>query len=235
MRGISGVENADDVLAEFLNKASGRELNVDDYNTVRTIEVHNKDENAEISAKCREILTSEKCLETVKLAVKEGRSVQLANELGIDCKADILRLLETDLETHCYLCFYLLRDDEYRSKTIAIFLEKLPLGELKAAPTTELGLGKEFKKQQSLDAIVQHLGGYPLEGVELIETALQCSPTRNRNIALNVLQAWVNEKQTPLEQLLPETFALLQRLKEIEPDEKVREKTEKLLNGEIEK
>lgn len=233
--GISEVENADDLLAKFLDKASVRELNIDDYDTVRNIAVHNEDENAEISAKCRGILTSEKCRETVKLAVKEGRSVQLANELGIDCKADILRLLETELEKHCYLCVHLMRDDEYRAKAISLFREKLPLDELKAAPMTEFGLGKEFKKQQCLDAIVQHLGNYPLEGVELVETALQCSPTRNRNIALNVLQAWVNAKQTPLEQLLPKTFALLKKLKELEPDEKVREKTEKLLNGEIEK
>lgn len=232
--GISEIENAEEALAEFLKKASGRGLDFNDYEVVRNIRNYDE-EDGNITALCAEILSSEKCRECVTLAVKDGKAFELANELGIDCKADVLRLLETDLEKHCYLCVHLMSDNEYRAKAIKLFREKLPLEELKAAPTTELGLGKEFKKQQSLDAIVQHLGNYPLEGIDLIETALQCAPARNRNIALNVLQAWVNAKQTPLEKLLPEMFALLKKLKELEPDEKVREKMEKLLNGEIEK
>lgn len=231
--GISSVENAEDALARFLQKASGRTLDITDYETVRGIRGY-CEENAEIAALCGEILGSEQCRACVKLAAKDGRAIELAKELGLDCKADILRLLESDLEKYCYLCVHLLNDDEYRAKAIALFREKLPLDEMKAAPTMELGLGKEFKKQQCLDAVVQHLDGYPLEGIDLIETALQCAPTRNRNMALNALRSWVNTKKTPLSELLPEMFALLQRLSEIEPDEKVREKMEKLIGGEIE-
>lgn len=230
--GISAVENAEEMLSEFLNKANGRELDIDDYEVVRNIRNYDE-EKGKIAELCADILNSEKCRERVEIAVKDGKAVELAKELGIDCKSDILRLLETDLEDHCYLCVHLMSDNEYRAKVITLFGEKLPLDELKAAPSTELGLGKEFKKQQCLDAIVQHLGGYPLEGTDLIETSLQCAPTRNRNMALNALQSWVNTKKTPLSELLPKTFGLLQRLKEVEPDEKVREKMEKLLNGEI--
>lgn len=230
--GISAIENAGEVLAEFLNKASGRELCIDDYEVIRNIRQFAEDDE-KLAALCEEILNSEKCRECVKLAVKEGRAVELAKELGINCNDELLRLLENDLEAHCYLCIHLMSDDEYRAKAIALFREKLPLDELKSAPTTELGLGREFKKQQCLDAIVQHLGHYPLEGTELIETALQCAPTRNRNIALNALQKWTELKNARLQQLLPETFALLCKIKDIEPDEKVREKIEKLINGEI--
>lgn len=229
--GISGIENADDVLTEFLKKASGRELDIDDYEVVRNIRNYDEEDD-NITALCSEILNSEKCRECVTLAVKDGKAIELANELGIDCKADVLRLLETDLEKHCYLCVHLMSDNEYRAKVIALFREKLPLDELKAAPAAELGLGREFKMQRCLDAIVQYLDGYPFEGTELIETALQCAPTRNRNIALKALRGWVNAKQTPLEKLLPEMFVLLKKLKDIEPDEKVREKMEKLLSGE---
>lgn len=229
--GISEVANAGEALAEFLKKASGRELDFNDYEVVRNIRNYDE-ENGNITTMCTEILNSEKCRECVTLAVKDGKAIELANELGIDCKADVLRLLETDLEKHCYLCVHLMNDNEYRAKAVALFREKLPLEEMKSAPTMEMGLGREFKKQQCLDAIVQHLGCYPLEGTELIETALQCAPVRNRNIALNALRGWVKTTQTPLEQLLPKMFALLCGLKDIEPDDKVRVKMEKLLNGE---
>lgn len=231
--GISSVENAEDALTRFLQKASGRTLDVTDYETVRGIRDY-CEENADIAALCGEILGSEQCRECVKSAVKNGEGVELAKSLGIDVKPDVLAVLEKDPEKHCYLCSYLMSDDEYRAKAIALFREKLPLGEMKAAPTTELGLGKEFAKERCLvDAIVQYLGKYPFEGIELIETSLQCAPTRNRHMALNALQGWTDAKQTPLSELLPDMFALLQRLKEIEPDEKVREKMEKLLNGDI--
>lgn len=229
--GISEIENAGEALAEFLKKASVRELDINDYEVVRNIRNYDG-EDGNITALCAEILSSEKCRECVTLAVKDGMAIELANELGIDCKADVLRLLETDLEKHCYLCVHLMSDKEYRAKAIKLFREKLPLDEMRSVPTMELGLGKEFTKQRCLDAIVQYLDGYPFEGTELIETALQCAPTRNRNIALKALRSWVNAKQTPLEKLLPEMFALLKKLKELEPDEKVREKMEKLLSGE---
>ncbi len=230
--GISRVENAGEVLVEFLKTASSRELDIEDYEAVRNIRNYDE-EKGNVTALCAEILSSEKCRECVTLAVKDGKAIELANELGIDCKADVLRLMETDLEKHCYLCVHLMSDNEYRAKAIKLFREKLPLDEMKAAPATELGLGREFKMQRCLDAIVQYLDGYPFEGTEMIETALQCAPTRNRNIALKALRGWVNAKQMPLEKLLPEMFGLLKKLKEIEPDEKVREKMEKLINGEI--
>ena len=231
--GISSVENAEDALARFLQKASGRTLDITDYETVRGICGY-CEENADIAALCGEILGSEQCRECVKSAVKNGEGMELAKSLGIDVKPDVLTVLENDLEKHCYLCSYLMNDDEYRAKAIALFREKLPLSKMKAAPTMELGLGKEFAKEHCLDAIVQFLRNYPLEGTDLIETSLQCSPTRNRNMALNALQSWTDAKQTPLSELLPDMFALLQKLKDIEPDEKVREKMEKLLNGETE-
>lgn len=229
--GISEVEDAEEMLARFLRLAGDRELDIDDYEVIRNIR-GNSGENVEITVLCDELLNTDKCRECVKLALKEGKSVGLANELGIDFKTDVLELLSADIEKNAYLCVHLLGDDEYRAKTIEIFREKLPLDEMKTAPTTELGLGKDFRRENALDFIVQYLGNFPLEGTELIATSLQCSPSRNRNFALRALQAWVNAKQTPLEELLPEMYALVCRLKDIEPDDKVREKMEKLIRGE---
>lgn len=230
--GISEVDNSDEILALFLKRAGGRTLDIDDYEVIRNIRLHDE-ENDVIATLSDGLLNTEKCRECVKLAVKEGKSIGLAKNLGIDCSADILELLETDIEKNAHLCGHLLDDDEYRAKVIAAFREKLPLGEMKAAPTTGLCLGQEFKKEQALDFIVQHLGNFPCEGADLIETALQCAPSRNRSMALNALQGWVNSKQTPLEALHPEMYALLRSLKDGEPGDKLRERMEKLISGEI--
>lgn len=230
--GISAIENAEEILAGFLRKASAKSLDIDDYETIRNIRDH-AEENGKLTDMCNELLLSEKCRERVKAAVKEGKSIDLANELGIDCRDDILKLLESSVEDNAHLCHYLLNDGEYRAKAIEIFRNALPLDEMKTEPLDVLGFGPEFKRQNCLDFIVQELGNYPLEGLELVETALQCAPPRNRNFALRALQGWVDIKQTPLERLLPETFALVCRLKENEPTDSVRERMEKLINGEI--
>lgn len=81
--GISEVENADEMLELFLNKASGRELDIDDYEVVRNIRDYDG-ENGKVAALCSDIIKSEKCRERVKLAVKDGKAIELANEHGID-------------------------------------------------------------------------------------------------------------------------------------------------------
>lgn len=230
--GISGVSSPVKRMREFLAQAADRDnLDLDDYMVIRNIRGY--DETGCLPGMCDDILNTEQCRECVSRAVKEGKAIEFANELGIDCKPDVLELLAADVEKNAHLCVHMLEDEEYREKAIAVFREKLPLEEMKAAPTTELGLGKAFSRENALDFIVQYLGNFPLKGIELIETSLQCAPPRNRNFALRALQDWVNEKQTPLETLLPEMFALVCELKDNEPDDKVREKMEKLIRGEI--
>ncbi|MDE7398703.1 MAG: hypothetical protein K2N06_04155 [Oscillospiraceae bacterium] len=230
--GISAVENNTEVITGFLKVAQNKNLSIDDYVIIRNIRVKFEDENSEIVAKCGEILSTENCRTCVKSAEKSGIVIPLAEELGIDFKDEVMRQLETDFGKNFYLCWELM-GDEYRAKTIEIFRARLQFGRLLATPSDTPLTGGEFQIHNQLNAIVQSLKDYPLEGTDLIEFSLNCGPSQDRHLALNVLQNWVNLRRMPLETLLPEMFTKIRHKIRIEPDDDVREKMEKLLNGEI--
>lgn len=53
-------------------------------------------------------------------------------------------------------------------------------------------------------------------------------------MALKALESWVKDKKTPLSELLPEMHKLLLTLREIEPDEKVKNRMDELISGKTE-
>lgn len=230
--GISEIENAGEVLTEFLNRAGSRELGITDYEVIRNIRNYDE-ENGNIAALCDEILGSEKCRGSISSAVQNGEAIELAYSLGIDCRDKILELLESDFDNKAHLCRYLVHDSGYRGKVIEIFREKLPLDAMKTAPSNELCLGEAFKNEGNLVFLIQELKPFPLEGVDLLEISLQCAPPQNRNMALRVLGEWTGATGEPLEKLLPEMFELLKRLLENEPNKRTREGMERLINGEL--
>lgn len=227
--GISAVENSEETLELFLNKASGRELNADDYAVIRNIRNYDG-ENGKIAALCGGILNTEKCRECVHNAVKNGELIELAADLGLDFKGEVLRLIESDFDERAHLCRYLMDDSEYRAKTVEIFREKLPLDKMKAAPSNELCFSKEFQSEKNLVFLIQELKDCPLEGADLVEASLRCAPIHNRNMALRVLDSWVNITQKPLKELLPEIYTLLKELIEIEVNGSAKETMSKLIN-----
>lgn len=227
--GISAVENSEETLELFLNKASGRELNADDYAVIRNIRNYDG-ENGKIAALCGEIINTEKCRECVFNAVKNGELIELAADLGLDFKDEVLRLIESDFDERAHLCRYLMDDSEYRAKTVEIFREKLPLDKMKAAPSNELCFSKEFQSEKNLVFLIQELKDCPLEGADLVEASLRCAPIHNRNMALRVLDSWVNITQKPLKELLPEIYTLLKELIEIEVNDSAKETMSKLIN-----
>lgn len=227
--GISAVENSEETLELFLNKASGRELNADDYAVIRNIRNYDG-ENGKIAALCDEIINTEKCRECVFNAVKNGELIELAADLGLDFKGEVLRLIESDFDERAHLCRYLMDDSEYRAKTVEIFREKLPLDKMKAAPSNELCFSKEFQSEKNLVFLIQELKDCPLEGADLVEASLRCAPIHNRNMALRVLDSWVNITQKPLKELLPEIYTLLKELIEIEVNGSAKETMSKLIN-----
>lgn len=227
--GISAVENSEETLELFLNKASGRELNADDYAVIRNIRNYDG-ENGKIAALCGEIINTEKCRECVFNAVKNGELIELAADLGLDFKGEVLRLIESDFDERAHLCRYLMDDSEYRAKTVEIFREKLPLDKMKAAPSNELCFSKEFQSEKNLVFLIQELKDCPLEGADLVEASLRCAPIHNRNMALRVLDSWVNITQKPLKELLPEIYTLLKELIEIEVNGSAKETMSKLIN-----
>ncbi len=234
--GISQIENAADIINAFLKQAAAFELNLEDYEAVREIRRYfegGDSGDSAVAALCQELLTSDSCRALVTDAVRDGRAIELAEDLGLDFLDDILKLLQTSFDSHIYLCGLLIHDPKYRETVFELFRQKLPLEEMKTEPTKSLGLGQEFRKQQYLESALQELKRYPLEYPEFVETALQSAPIRTRNLGIAVLEAWACAKETPLAELMPEMHSLLCRLREIEPDEMVKSRMERLINGAV--
>ena len=242
VRGISAMEEPDAEIAAFLNAALAfaREgkLLAGDYETVDAIRGSYEDnvpDRPEIISVCEGLLQTSACRAAVAGAVREGRCIALALSLGLDCKEDFFRVTQADFSKQIYLIQLLMHDPSYQDRMIALCREKLPLEEMKAPPTDQsLNTGLEMWKMNALEIALQALRDRPGEGLDFVETALQCAPVRLRNMGLAVLEAWTAARGEPLSALLPQTHRLLAALRVIEPNEGVRGRMDKLIAGTVE-
>ncbi len=108
---------------------------------------------------------------------------------------------------------------------VAFAEQVLPLNEIATGPGKENGLGERFMTHSSLNFIVQDLGRFPGVGFSLIEVALKSPVISNRNMALKALEKW-GKTIWPAS-----TIPILHGALEIEPDEKVRESIQKVIDG----
>jgi hypothetical protein len=116
-------------------------------------------------------------------------------------------------------------DNERIGAIVELAVSELPLDDIASGPGTEHGLGPEWGADMALGFIVQDLGDYPGQGWQLVTTALNSRVIRNRNMAINVLEEW-GRGHWP-----PGAIATLERALQEEPDDKVRERLRRLLDG----
>ena len=226
------MENPEEILRIFLQCAEAMAAEAEDYETVREIRIRFAP-NAEIRELCERLLHTENCRRVILEAVKSGRDLQFAEELGIEIRPIVLRLLEESLEKNHALCGAVMKDPEYREKVLALYAKNLPLEEMKTGPEETLGLGNAYWRERALEFLMQELRSFPLEGVKFVETGLMCAPVRTRNGALHVLEDWVKETGVPLLRLLPEMQETLSVLCEKEPNSQVKKRMERLLSGTV--
>ena len=229
VRGISGLENAEEMILRFLEEAGKRTLALRDYEVIYEILGHF--EEGPIPGEAKKLLETDTCRNLVMDAVRQGRDISLASYLELDYKPVLMERMWTSFEENYWHCKELMKDNACKDEVMDLFRSHLALETIKAEPTKTLGLGPSYQNEQALECLVQELASYPMEGLEFIETALQAEPVRTRNIALNVLESWVGSSEKPLSEILPEFQDLLQRLREIEPDENVRNRMEQLTSG----
>lgn len=101
----------------------------------------------------------------------------------------------------------------------------LPLADIATGPEMELGMDHEHIPHQCLNFVLQGLWQYPGNGFQLIETGLTSPVVSNRNFAFRTLMAW-GRSNWPLG-----TEATLVRALQREPDEKIREWMQKVIDG----
>ena len=235
--GISRVEHAESVLLRLAELAQDYELTADDlavFLAVKQWSEKRKEALPAVAAACDRVLRLPASVETVRAAVRGGKALELAWELGLPFREDLLRAMRADFEKHYADVRYLMNDgDYYAQQAMALFREKLPLAEMKGAPADGLCMGDEYKNHNMLQFMIQELDSRPHAGADFVRAGLESPVSRNRNRALRVLKAWVSAEEKPLEELLPALYEVVERLRDREINPGVRAEAEPLLEGKI--
>ncbi len=236
--GISQVQDAESVLLRVLELAPDYYLTAEDLSVILAVKrrAENKKEplTAVISA-CDGVLRLPLSMMVIRDAVREGKAQELAEELGLPFREDLLRAMRTDFEHHCGKVSWLMNDGEYYAEqAMALFRERLPLAKMKGDPVDDLCLGDEYRNHNILQYMIQELDGRLLHGTDFIMTGLASPVSRNRNRALKVLQAWVKASGRPLAELAPPLYQAVQTLRSKEINAGARFLADPLLEGKTE-
>lgn len=120
-----------------------------------------------------------------------------------------------------YLWHSFIEDTDGIDDVLVLAEELLPLDDLVTGPGLDLGLGSKGP-DRVLDLIVGRLKAHPGKGWALIKVGLSNSTIRNRNMALNALDAWAAG-------MVPaEAQAVIRQAIRLEPDDNVRERMRQL-------
>ena len=114
---------------------------------------------------------------------------------------------------------------EHVGEVVDLAVGTLPLKDIARGPGLELGMDREHQAHQCLGFVLQGLRAYPGYGFLLIDAGLKSSVVSNRHGALRTLAAW---GKTSWPQGTDATLSVALRQ---EPDEKVRESIQKVIDG----
>ena len=233
--GISGLDDAEGMLLRLLELAPDYIPTLDGCETVLAIKHWAERKKAPltaVAAACGEVLHLPAPMGIIRDAIREGKALDLAVELGLPFREDLLRMMRADFAHHCSDVRYLMNGgDYYLQQAMDLFRERLPLAQMKGDPLDDLCLGNEYRNYNILQYMIQELDGRPFTGADFVRAGLESPVARNRSRALKVLQAWVSAAGRPLSELCPELFPAVRKLRGREINAGVRSLADPLLEG----
>ena len=234
--GISALEEPEEALSAYMDQAEKQELNINDYDTILRIRNWASEDRANIPSimtRCENVLNTPTCKAMAASAVGEGKAYELAETLGIDYSKTLFENMKNDFEKYHPQCFRLMEHEEYVDPVIQLFMEKLPLDEMKTGPTTSSGLGPEYSEYSKLLFIIQELSNYPGKGEELLAAGLNSPVVNNRFTSVRVLKDWTKITDKPIKQISPMLHGELYKLPSHEPVPEIKSDILDLLRGKI--
>lgn len=228
----------------FLKHLQERELDLEDFVNVSTIEQFlNEEESEAQDPSLGWHARLETLLELISaIRARPGWETKVQQGLGSTNRqtfwtaTEAARVLGLDIwgiyfericrgEDHWY--FVMQTDDPERIDRVVQLAEKvLPLDEMASGPAEDLGLGPEYQHHSALDFVLQDLRRFPGKGWLLISAGLRSPVVRNRNMAVRALGSW-EQSQWP-----EDALSLLRRAVQEEPVADTREMMQKVLSGE---
>ena len=247
--GIDDYEDACPVIESYLGHMASSAQTVGDYLHVDAIQRYLAGEDAcwadryesgwsperrdRLRALCEVILSRAAWPERIRVALSNTDEVQFAQAdqaakaLGMDTW-DIhwRRLQQKPAEPGRWYHVMSGCDEDRIGKVIEFAEANIDRAAIATGAGDELGLGRGFEPHSCLDYVLQDLRRFPGRGALLIESGLKSPVVRNRNMAMNALAAW------PREDWPINLKKALERAVRCEPKEDVKERMQKVLQGE---
>lgn len=239
---------ASQVIQDFIRHSKNQATDISDFNTLHKIkdfltelqnDIGEQKENGwnqNIISNCLieivEILNSKDWKIVAHQGLKSNDNViywnakQAAEKLDIDIwEAVWTKLEEKPLDSSSWYDVTHYSKPEHANKIIEFALKHLPFEELDTGAKDSNGFGDNYNKHASHEYATTFLENYPKMGEKIIQTALRSPVTRNRNMAIKVLDKWKQENWSP------EIEKEIRYLREFEPNNDTKENIERLLSG----
>lgn len=228
--GISRIEDAPKHMKTFLQHSKGRILMIEDYSAIYQLRTHyddlceNRDDETEeessnyecfreIVQLCDELLKTKECKTATFEAVKQGREIALAQFLDLDCKPELIKLLQQDFNGNGHLCSILMKDPDYVEAVVEAVKANIPIKDVFA-----------------LEHVVGGLRAYPNIGVDVISHALDRKHVRTKSKAVRSLIYWTKLSGKSLKDIAPELYQKVKTIEESVEDETLAEMIKQLLS-----
>lgn len=183
-----------------------------------------------VRALCANILENEQWNELVLSELNSGedrafhRASRAAEYLGLDTfECHWARLKSQPQEAARWYYVMHRANPERIDQIIELAERELPLDVIATGPTDALGIGPGFRPHGCLDFVLQDLEGFPGKGWRLIDAGIRSPGKRNRVMALNALERWESGAWPP------EVRSVLEVAHSLEPDQKLQERIDGLL------
>jgi hypothetical protein len=231
--GIEAYEDGAEVTELYLSHLQERDIDVQGFVDINTIEQFVKEDSAELdptlgwrqrSARLLSLTNAILSWPDWEQKVREGLdsendqtfwpATQAARLLSIDAWDVYFERLKRG-EDRWYFTVQT-NDPERIDRVIKFAEETLPLQRIASGSADSMGLGPDFRHHSALDFLLQDLRRFPGKGWPLIQAGLQSPTVRNRDMAIQALAAW-DRTAWPAE-----AEPLLKRAIELEPNDATR-------------
>ncbi|MEM8667210.1 MAG: hypothetical protein AAGG48_06820 [Planctomycetota bacterium] len=232
---VGHIADAADTIADFLHVSAIKEFLSDDDADwgARTERGWDSERRSRLLETCEGILSKSEWKERVGTALLSNdemefrQASQAATSMGIETWGHHWRRWQAKPNDAGRWFQVVWKVDEERLPTVLQAAEdSIDLTVVATGPSDELGLGPGYDHHSSLGYLLQELRRFPGQGATFIEAGLKSPVVRNRNMAVNALAEWQADQRHG------SPFDALQSAAKIEPNDDVKERMTKVLNGE---
>ena len=246
---IDDYEDARPVLESFLGHMESRASTVEDFLYVNAIKQlmtldgehwearYNSGWTEDFRSRCRSLCESIVSRPQWEPRIREqlgsddemafSRTDRAAKALGIDTWEIHWSRLQAKPSDSGRWYHVMVGCDEDRIDRVLEFAKRaIDLNAIATGASNEMGLGKKFEQHTCLNYVLQDLHRFPGRAPELVVAGLKSPVIRSRNCATNVLANW------PKDAWSSELASCLYEAANSEPDQQVKERMKKVLNGE---